>query len=352
LGFLSDHAADGELPKHRLYYLGLPTPFATVAAAQAAGVQTVTPSSMVGIVGGGLLTVTDMDAPAIGDTVSAALAGVGAGSVNVGAHSYEIVVNRAGGGVHTLPSAACSPVTVVNDATNGKVLATRTGGTLPVGDTWDVYRTAAGADPSVDSNFKLVNPSSLAASVLTYLDNIADASLGAVAPTTSTGSTNAEIVTVTATTLTTFTATFALAHYANWLFVAAAPLYWTDLTDFDIEWNGHTWLSMPITPGAVSAQPSGATATFKVADADGTLFPIFAAVNGGELALAAIYEAGFATSNLSAAPDDVIQIFSGLVDSAKATTDSEDTLEITLMPPTQTAAGEVPTRLLSTLVRG
>lgn len=348
--FFEDHSSDGTLPKWRLYYLGLATPLITVAAPVAVGSQMVTPASMAGVATGGLLSVMDMDAPALGDTVSATLAGLGAGSVNVGAHSYKIVVNRAGG-AHTLPSAASAPVTVTNDSTNGQVLVSRTGGALPTGDTWDVYRTAAGADPTADANFKLVNASPIAAATTTYTDNIADASLGAVAPTTSTGGTNAEVVTVTGTTLTTFTATFTIAHYANWLFNAAAPIYWTDCPDVDIEWNGHTWIARSITPGPVNTQPSGASASFQIPDADDTLFQMLAAINGGELALAAIYEAGFATTNKTPTPDDVKEIFSGHIDRATFDSSTVDVCEIVLAAPATTTAGELPNRLLSGLVR-
>jgi hypothetical protein len=133
------------------------------------------------------------------------------------------------------------------------------------------------------------------------------------------------------------------------------PVYWTDLTDHDIETVGgvagtHRWTAQPITPGPVNNQPSGASASFQIADsADGSLFATLAACNGGELALATIYEAGFAVTNRSAVPDQVVQIFSGRVD--RSIFPSNDNCEIVLMPSTQTDATEVPTRLLSTLLR-
>jgi hypothetical protein len=129
------------------------------------------------------------------------------------------------------------------------------------------------------------------------------------------------------------------------------PLYWTDFGDFDIEWNGIRWLAAPITPGPISNQPDGTSASFKIADANDTLFPILAAANGGELALAAIYEAGFAVMNATPVPDEVVQIFSGRVDRSTVDTSGTDMIEIILMPPLQTGAGELPTRLISTLVR-
>jgi len=292
----------------------------------------------------------DPDVPALGCTVSAALAGVGAGSVNNGAHSYKIVVNKTGG-THTLPSAASAPLTVVNHSTNGKVDVARTGGTLPTGDTWDVYRTAGNADPTKDSNFKLVNPSPLSASTTTYQDNIADGSLGAVAPTTSTAGTNPENVAVTGVGAGTFTATFTLAHYANWLLAAPNPQRWTDLSDHDIEWDGYTWVSQPIIPGAVSNQPDGASASFKIADGDDALFPVIAACNGAELSPAAIYEAGFLSTNKTATPDEVLEIFTGRVDRATVDSDQEDSVEFILMPPAAQDTMSLPTRLISSLVR-
>jgi hypothetical protein len=348
MGFLLDHAADGELPKFRLYYLGFAAPFTTVAAPVASGSHTVTPASMLGVVLGAELSVMDLDSPALSNEITAALAAGGAGSVQNGAHSYKIVVNKSDS-THTLPSGACPPVTVVDNTSDGKVLVTRTG-TVPTGDTWDLYRTAAGADP-VTGAYKLVNPTPLVATATTYLDNIADGSLGAVAPATSTTTgTNAEIVVVTAVTSSTFTATFATSHAANWMLNAATPFYWTDC-DIDIEWNGHRWLAEPITPGPVNNQPSGAVASFKIADGDGVWFAIFVEAAGGELALAAIYEAGFAVTNKTAVPDDVIEIYSGRVDYSTVHSDTEDSIEITLMPPAQMTAIYLPTRLLSGLVR-
>ncbi len=159
-----------------------------------------------------------------------------------------------------------------------------------------------------------------------------------------------ETVTVTATTTSTFTATFASAHSANWIFHAPAPFYWTDY-DIDIEWNGHTWLARSITPGPVNTQPTGATATFIVADGSGALFSVFAAINGGELAEAAIYEAGFLNDNLTPVPDEVLEVFSGVVDRAVFDSASTDSVEIALLQPQGPQSGFLPTRLISTLVR-
>lgn len=130
------------------------------------------------------------------------------------------------------------------------------------------------------------------------------------------------------------------------------PCYWTDCQDHDIEWDGHTWTTQPITPGAVTPQPETATASFMIGDADNVLFPLLAAENGGEMASAAIYEAAFASTNLSAAPDDVLEIFSGRIDYPSSDTSSgNDTITFALMPSAVLTAGTLPTRLISTLVR-
>lgn len=128
------------------------------------------------------------------------------------------------------------------------------------------------------------------------------------------------------------------------------PVYWTDC-DIDIVWGGHTWVASPIVAGGVNNQPSGATASFEYGDADSSVFTALGTQNGGELAVAAIYEAGFLTSNLTAVPDEVIQIFSGRVDRTQVSTAQKDTILFTFMPPAITNTATLPTRLLSTLLR-
>jgi hypothetical protein len=100
------------------------------------------------------------------------------GAVDVGTHSYKVVFNKTGRYVGaTTPSTASTIITT--DGTHGKVNVTRPGpSTLPTGWTWDVYRTVVGNG----APWKLVNPTPLAGSVVTYLDNIADSALGASAP--------------------------------------------------------------------------------------------------------------------------------------------------------------------------
>lgn len=142
----------------------------------------------------------------------------------------------------------------------------------------------------------------------------------------------------------------AITKYRLYYIGLSVPVYWTDC-DLDIEWNGHRWVAQPITPGQVSNQPDGQSASFLVADAEGALFAVLATQSGGELALAAIYEAGFLTTNKSAAPDEVIEIFSGRVDRAAIDTSATDSVEFVLMPPAQKESGTLPTRLISGLLR-
>jgi hypothetical protein len=123
--------------------------------------------------------------------VSAALAGVGAGLVTTGTHSYKITVTKGALG-YTLPSSKSGTVTT-DTSTNGKVNVSRTGGTMPTGWTWSIYRTAAGN--ATTGPWDLV-VAGLAASVTTYLDNIADGSLGAAAPSASTYGDFSHVITV------------------------------------------------------------------------------------------------------------------------------------------------------------
>lgn len=103
------------------------------------------------------------------------------GNVEDGTHSYKMTYLV--GSLHTEASATSNVVTVVDKAVAGKVTLT-----LPLSaDTTvtsrKIYRTIAGADPTVAANFLLL--ATIADNTTTtYLDNIADGSLGAAAPTT------------------------------------------------------------------------------------------------------------------------------------------------------------------------
>lgn len=120
--------------------------------------------------------------PAVPKTPAActgALAGAGAGNVNNGTHSYKITLVGPGGESPASPTS--NVVTVTDLAVNGRVALT----SIPVGaastgvTSRNIYRTVAGDAGS----YKLVG--SIADNVTTtYQDNVADSSLGAVAPTT------------------------------------------------------------------------------------------------------------------------------------------------------------------------
>jgi hypothetical protein len=109
----------------------------------------------------------------------AALAGAGAGNVDNGTHSYKFVKLVPGG--KTLPGAASNIVTT--NGGNGKVNVTLPGWTETNVYGMEVYRTVAGnAAP-----WKLLT-TTYEPSGGTYLDNTADAGLGADAPSTDTTS--------------------------------------------------------------------------------------------------------------------------------------------------------------------
>ena len=113
--------------------------------------------------------------------VTAAMASpAAAGSIDNGTHSYKIVYTKVAPAAvgATLPSAASLTVNVVDKTTNGKITVTMP--SLPTGWTKDLYRSSAGDV----APWKKVNTVAIGAAVTTYLDNIADASLGASAPTT------------------------------------------------------------------------------------------------------------------------------------------------------------------------
>lgn len=125
----------------------------------------------------GLITLGQIAAP----TAPAGVLTVVAGNVDNGTHSYKLTYLV--GTLHTEGSAASNVVTVVDKTAAGKVTLT-----LPVSADATVtsrklYRTIANADPTVAANFLLL--ATIADNTTTtYLDNIADGSLGAAAPTT------------------------------------------------------------------------------------------------------------------------------------------------------------------------
>lgn len=110
----------------------------------------------------------------------AALAGAGAGSVTAGAHRYLVTFVTATG--ETDAGTASAAVTVADAAVNGKVAVS----SIPLGGSAvtarKLYRTAAGG-----STYLLL--ATIANNTATtYTDNVADAALGAGAPSTNTTS--------------------------------------------------------------------------------------------------------------------------------------------------------------------
>lgn len=128
----------------------------------------------------GLVTLAQIAAP---EAPTAALVNPAvAGNVENGDHSYKVTFLA--GATHTAGGTKSSPVTVVDKTANGKVQVSG----IPVSTDANVtsrklYRTIADADPDVDANYLLL--ATIADNTTTtFLDNVADGSLGAAAPTT------------------------------------------------------------------------------------------------------------------------------------------------------------------------
>lgn len=116
---------------------------------------------------------------------SAALAGAGAGNVDNGAHRYGVTFVTADG--ETELGEVTAVITIADKTVNGQVSLTN----IPLGGSFvtsrKIYRTVAGG-----STYLLLT--TLANNTATtYTDNVADASLGAQAPTTNTTA-NPELV--------------------------------------------------------------------------------------------------------------------------------------------------------------
>lgn len=106
----------------------------------------------------------------------AALSGAGAGNVDDGSHSYKLTFVTAAG--ETDPSPASNVVTVADKTMDGKVTLTIPVGTDPLTTDRKVYRRVAGDTGA----WKLVAAVGNNTAT-TYVDNLADAGLGANAPT-------------------------------------------------------------------------------------------------------------------------------------------------------------------------
>lgn len=315
MGFFADHGSDGRVQKWRLYFLDFVFP-TSVALPVGAGSHTVTPASMYGITVGKVLAVSD--------------------------------------NLVSLVATAPSP------ATTGTTMVLTTGDDVKLPPTPFYAKVWDSAALPVAPFVEIVQVTNV--NTLTHVLTIVRAGSpraivvgDSFAPCLVGGGSTGESVTVTGITANTFTATFANGHAGGWLVSVPVPAYWTDC-DIDITTSGapagtHTWAAKPILAGQVSRQPDGASASFQIGDADGDLFPLLAANNGGELAVAAIYEAGFLDSNKTPTPDEVLEIFSGRVDRCTANTAGQDIIEIVLMPPVTQNAATLPTRLVASLVR-
>src|SRR5687768_13008903 len=128
----------------------------------------------------GIVTLAQIAAP--GAPTAALADPAAAGNVEDGAHSYKVTF--VAGATETEAGTQSDPVTVVDKTTNGKVQITG----IPISSDANVtarniYRTIAAADPDVAANYLLLDdiPDN---TTTTFLDNIADGSLGAAAPTT------------------------------------------------------------------------------------------------------------------------------------------------------------------------
>lgn len=128
----------------------------------------------------GLVTLAQIAAPTA--PTAALVSPAAAGSVENGAHSYKVTFLA--GATHTAGGTQSAPVTVVDKTANGKVQLTD----IPVSSDTNVtsrkvYRTIADADPNVAANYLLLTTIA-DNTTTTFLDNVADGSLGAAAPTT------------------------------------------------------------------------------------------------------------------------------------------------------------------------
>jgi hypothetical protein len=131
---------------------------------------------------GNVFLIVPESGPQLAGSIGAALAGM-AGNVDDGSHAYLISFVTAEGetGFNPKDLGAVS-VTVDDQTTDGQVTLSN----IPKGSafvsTRKVYRTLAGADPFMASNYKLVGEI-LDNVNTTYTDNFADAELGEPIPT-------------------------------------------------------------------------------------------------------------------------------------------------------------------------
>lgn len=128
----------------------------------------------------GLITLAQIAAP--GAPSAALVEPAAAGNVEDGDHSYKVTF--VAGATETEAGTQSDPVTVADKTTNGQVALTG----IPISSDANVtarkvYRTEANADPDVAANYKLLTTIANNTAT-TFTDNVADASLTDVAPTT------------------------------------------------------------------------------------------------------------------------------------------------------------------------
>lgn len=114
--------------------------------------------------------------------MAAALAGAGAGNVDNGAHAYLVVLVTAAGetGFKGEDFGAVT-VTVADKAANGQVALSGIPTGSPFVTARKIYRTKAGADPDLLTNYKLL-ATVANNTATTYTDNTADSGLGTGTP--------------------------------------------------------------------------------------------------------------------------------------------------------------------------
>ena len=117
---------------------------------------------------------------------AAAGAATGVTFPDAGAHTYAVIISKGGSGLAKRALYKIVPTAVNTADGSHKINVTLTGGPLPTGWTWALYRTKVGGNPALPASYFQVTPAlALGAAVSSYADDQADASLGTVMPTTS-----------------------------------------------------------------------------------------------------------------------------------------------------------------------
>src|SRR3974377_318488 len=113
-------------------------------------------------------------------------AGSGSGGTypDAGAHTYALVVSKGGSGLTKRATYHIAAASTIPADASQKTNGTLTGGPLPVGWTWALYRTKVGGDPLLPASyFEVVPAIALAAGVTSYADDQTAPSLTPGVPT-------------------------------------------------------------------------------------------------------------------------------------------------------------------------